>query len=425
MILNGWDTVSIIQADVANQKLKENTSHLIMDFDTTWEEGFSGTYKAKGTFGSWWISGGSGDDLHLRIPIKSGEVWDVKYPDKKTEVAGYELTFEVNLKFIPATVPQEGSKLTFDIRQVNKTGENPQQGDITLIATQAPSGSKYAEALGMAVARLLTQNKDKITFVFAEVGAGGSSLPVWLRPVKTKYSYHQPLGEAESFLAILSVTSDKDIAGLSSNIESAILPKKYPLSFAISGALFLKHIYLPVLPGAFKHATLDDFSYADGKITLSKHFDLDSTQVSGTSYTPVITSMTISIDSDKIKNDSSGRADLHLPNAYISFATTLQNKLEYSASTQRISFDKDPHPQKHSSAHIPWYDYLLGIGSISDALIAAVTDAVELHVGAGLATDNIAGSLRSATANVVSWGDGVSVKTGVLNDCFYMQGDLS
>ncbi|MEL6533784.1 MAG: TULIP family P47-like protein [Bacteroidota bacterium] len=425
MNLNGWDTVSVIDQGKVNRKLSDNASKLVMNFNTGWEDGFSGDYLGQGDFGAWKIVGGSGTDIHIEIPIIVGHAWPKGKEEKKTDLAGITLTYEVNLALIPSSVHGEGKKLQFEIHKVTPAGQQRSEGGISLIGQTDPHHTKFARQLGQALAGVLVDNNDKISFIFAQVGISGDGVPAWLEPVQSRYSYHVPQGGTKGYLAVLSMTTQGDLPSSGTNIDSGLIPSDHDVTFAMSGDLFLEHIIMPALPDAFSNASLDNFSYSSGKISLAKDFDLDGVQVAAITYYPKMTSMDITIDSGKIKNVAKGSVYLDMPNAYLNYGSTVENKLEYDASTQKISFDKDPNPSTHHSADVPWYDYLLGLGAIGAAIIAAVLAGVESGVGSSLSGSNMGGSLRSATAKVVSWGNDVTVKAGTLEDCFYMQGNIS
>jgi hypothetical protein len=394
-----------------------------MDFSTNWVDGFSGKYSASGQFGVWSIVGGSGTDIYIKIPMKTGTVTSAS-DQKQFDITGMSFSFEVNLSWIPSTVSDEGKKLQFDLKQYTPKGNTRQSGGIYLMSFEDPKNTGFGEELGKGIAQDLIDNKDKITFIFAQTGVLESGLPSWLVPVKSIYSYQTPSGKSEAYLSILSVTSNKDITNLNANIDPGLIPNGSSLSFSISGDLFLEHIILPALPGTFEHSTLKNFSFSNGSINLASEFYLTAVQSGAIFYNPQVTSMKISIDSNALKNETSGTVYLDLPNAYLSFSAITKNVLNFNPGNQTITFQKDPKPITTSDSHVPWYDYILTLGPIGASITAIVLAAVESGLGDSLANSNLAGNLSSATAKSIDWGGKITVKAGALNDCFIMQADL-
>ena len=141
-----------------------------------------------------------------------------------------------------------------------------------------------------------------------------------------------------------------------SNIDSGIASSQYPLSFAISGDLFLANVIRPALPGAFPESNLSDFAYANGAITLAKQFNLSAVKAGAIWYTPTVTSLTITINANALKNATSGSVYLDLPNAYMDFSATTNNVLTYTPAGEAFTFQKDPNPVTSTNDRVPWYD---------------------------------------------------------------------
>lgn len=426
MNTNGWDTISVLNISEVNKKLQDNLSQIIMNFNTNWTDGFAGSYVASGQFSPWVITGGSGTDIYIEIPIKSGTITPQGGSGTATDISGMSVTLEVNLAWIPSSVSNEGSTLQFDLSTYVPQGSAKTDGGVYVKSYKDPNNTGFGEELGQGIAKDLIANKANITFIFAQMGVTGSGTPAWIVPVKSVYSYQAPSGSSDAYMSILSVTSDKDISSLNANIDAGLIPSgSSTMSFTISGDLFLENIILPALPGAFEHASSSNFSYSNGAINLASSFDLKSIQEGAINYDPNVTSMQVTIDSNAIKNSTSGSVYLDMPNAHLDFSATTNNVMDYDASTQKITFQKDPNPSTSSSSHVPWYDYILTLGAIGAAITAIVLAAVESGLGNSLSSSDLAGSLSAASAKSIDWGGTLTINSGTLNDCFILQGNVN
>ncbi|MBB5421668.1 TULIP family P47-like protein [Paraburkholderia atlantica] len=427
MNTNGWDTISVLDIKQVNAQLQKRLAELVMKFDTSWTDAFAGQFEAKGNFGPWSITGGSGADIYLTLPIRSGTLSQKNVTGKIIDISGMTVEVEVNLEWIPSSVSAGVTNLQFDLGAITPQGGQRKPGDIFVKNVSDPKKTGFGLDVGNGIANALLSNQDKISFIFAQTGIVNAQTATWLLPKRSTYSYHTPQGGSESYLAILSVTTDRDISQLNSNIDSGIVSSQYPLAFVISGDLFLQNAILPVLPGTFPHSNAGNFSYANGKISLVRSFDLDSIREGAIDYTPTIESLTIEIDANALNSSASGSCGLHLPHAYLSFSAVTNNVLVYNTTNQTFSFQKDPNPVSNSHNHVPWYDYLIGLGALGAAIIAIVLAAVESGLGDSLSGSKLAGSLSAAPASTVKWVglDQVRIQNGELNDCLLFHSDVA
>jgi hypothetical protein len=70
----------------------------------------------------------------------------------------------------------------------------------------------------------------------------------WLTPVHSDYYYADAGDGSTGYLAILSVTSDRDISQLDRKIDPALIDDSSSMFFAVSPELFLKNVIQPVIP---------------------------------------------------------------------------------------------------------------------------------------------------------------------------------
>jgi hypothetical protein len=186
-------------------------------------------------------------------------------------------------------------------------------------------------------------------------------------------------------------------------------------------------VILPSLTKAFTGASASTFAYANEQITMAHPFNLSAVKSGAIWYTPTVTSMTVSINANALKNVTSGSVYLHMPNAYLDFSATTNNVLTYDAAHTTFAFQKDPHPTTSTKDRVPWYDYILTGGALGAIITAVVLAAVESSLANSLAGSALAGSLSEAPATSVTWqGLGqITIAAGSLNDCFLLQANVA
>ncbi|MEJ8853321.1 TULIP family P47-like protein [Variovorax robiniae] len=427
MNTNGWDTISVLNIEQVNAQLGNRLDALVMSFSTSWVDGFSGSYTASGSFGPWSITGGSGADIYLTLPITSGKLQAQGSSASPTDISGMSVTVIVNLEWVPATVTPQGKSLQFALSSVTAPNTTRQPGGIYVQSVSDPHNTGFGGEVGNGIAHALLDDKDKISFIFAQTGVVDLSTATWLAPKQSTYSFHQPAGGTDQYLAILSVIDDRDISGLSSNIDAGIASTQYPLSFVISGDLFLQYVILPSLPKAFPGANAGTFAYANDQITAVHPFNLHGVKSGAITYIPKVGSMVLKVDANALKNMTMGSVYLDLPKADLDFAATTKNVLSYDPAHAAFTFQKDPHPVTSTKDHVPWYDYLLTLGALGAAITAIVASAVESGVSGSLSGSALAGSLSKAPATSVTWQglNQVTVAAGSLNDCFLLQANVA
>ncbi|AXA90938.1 TULIP family P47-like protein [Massilia sp. YMA4] len=424
----GWDTISVVNIDQVNRQLTQRLSELLMTFDTSWDDAFAGKFAAQGNFGPWSITGGDASDIHLTLPITNGTIRPVTPAQgAAVDISGMSVTLEVNLAWVPSAVAPGAHDLCFALNAVTPAGAARQPGDIYFMGASDPHDTGKGRELGTGVANVLLDNKDKITFVFAQTGLIDPNTATWLLPKQSAYSYHTPTGSAQGYLAIFSVTTDRDISQLATNIDSAMTGSNSPLVLAISGDMFMQNAILPGLPATFPGTSPSNFQCAAGQITLAAGFDLPSVTVGAIGYTPTVDTLTIAINSNALRTAASGHCGLHLPNAQMTFSTTTNNVLAFDPVGQTFSFQPDPNPQSSSDSDVPWYDYLIGLGALGAAIIAIVLKAVENAVGETMSGTGLAGKLAAAPASTVRWAglERVRIQTAELNDCLMLYATIA
>jgi len=427
MNIGGWDTISVLDIAQVNAQLAARLSSLLMSFDTTVLDGFAGNFDAKGSFGPWSIAGGSGTDVYVKLPIAAGTLTPKGASAPTTNLSGMVIELEINLGWIPSQVTSGADNLSFDLQHVTPPGATRDKGGIFVRSVTDPSSTGFGGEVGSAVANALLANKDKITFIFAQTGVVDTQTATWLLPKQSIYSFHAPDGSAGGCLAILSTVTNRDISRLNANIDAGIIDPAYPLAFVISGDLFLEHIIMPALPGAFPNTGAGTFRFGGGQITLTRAFDMPSILEGAIDYTPNVQALSIGINANALKSSASGTCGLHLPNAYLDFSASSNNVLVFDAGSHAFTLLKDPNPATKSESHVPWYDYLIGLGPLGAAVMAVVLAAVESGLGDSLSSSHLAGDLSALPSSGVRWPglDQITVRKGALNDCFVLHANVA
>lgn len=426
MDIQGWDSVSIVDALVVNSQLKENLSKVVQTFDYDGTSVLAGAYTISGSFGAWQIVGGSDTLIWMKIPIETGTV-TLKSNDAKHDISGMTVTVEITLSFVSDAKLPNVHNLRFDFRQVSQTTSGP--GLVTPHSSTDPHKTGLGQLLEMAVAEVLVQNAGDISFIFASTGIVKPGTAKWLAPIASAYSYHKPVDSSSGYLAILSVTDDRSISGYSTQIDSDLIDRSVPLSFIISGDLFLHHVIMPSLPKVFKHASASKFTFSSSAIHNRGSFDLNGVEKGAITYTPNVGKLKIAVDANALKTQIEGRVGLHLPDARLDFYVSTANVLKYDKASKTFSFDKDDHPTTKTSKHIPWYDDVLIAlsGPLGLAIFETVEAIVPNEIGSSLNSGDGSGRLPDQPSISVRWTglEAVQVTSAGLSDAFYMRADLA
>lgn len=425
MDIKGWDTISIIDVASVNAQLRAGLDKLIDSFIYAGESALGGIYTISGEFGPWQLSGGSDQLLYLDIPIVQGTLHVLSAGGSSTDIGGMTVTVEVTLNLLPSPTRGHITELRFDFKAAGTNDSPTVPGLVRPIKCSDPKHTGLAGYVMDAVAAVLVHNAGEVSYVFAEIGLVDPNAPSWLTPVRSRYGYQQPAGGQSGYLAVFSVTTERDLSGLSTQIDSDLVSLSYPLAFLISGPLFLEHMILPLLPAAFSGTDTSYFAFANNTISLTKPFNLKGVAPASITYTPVAHAMAIAIDDNKLTNSLSGTVGLHMPHASMSFSVSTKNVLQYDVANNSFSFLPDPSPVTKSEKHIPWYDYaLIGLaGGIAVGIFAIVINVVADEVRDAINSGGAGGRLNDAPAKVVAWRgmQAITVRSAGLSAAFWLR----
>ncbi len=420
MDLQGWDTAYATTLDLINKSLAKPEG-VLTSFELD-EEGMS----LAGKFGAWSIvPGGSGTLLHLKIDIASGTISGGGAPNAKLD--GLSVIFEIDLLLLPPDASKQ-QKLVFNFQKVGKASDKPSPGLIVPIKVNDPNKvlSFMQEAvLGAGIAQNLVTKAADISFAFAQVNlVPPDAASSWLTPVKCAYTYYETTAGA-GYLVILSSTTNRDISGLSRNVDPALVSGTGNAFFGVSEAMFQQHVILPVLPKVYTKTDASYFAFnaANKHINATKPIPLNGVKSGAIWYYPIIQSLDVKVSGSTVVSTVTGNCDMHMGMS-MTFSVTSTSQSSFNATKATLSLAKDPKPQTSHASHIPWYDYL--IGAIPDIIMAIVVPII---------ADGIADGLNSQVSDMdfaklgplsVKW-PGMKtfdISGGGLNSAFQMSGTV-
>lgn len=421
MNMNGWDTVFVASIDAINASLARATAKLIQKFRFA-QQGFS----VSGSFGTWSIvEGGSGELLMLQIQISSGSM-QMAADAPSINLSGLSAQLLVSLQLLPSKTTAGGQSLLFDFKAVGPAN----QGGTGVVSPHDIVGGTnltlvQKAALGNAIASALVQHASDISFVFASLNPTQAGGVPWMQPTYSRYAYLAPAGTLAS-LAILSVTSNRDVTVLPLLVDPTILQGKGNAGLAISPALFLQNVLAPTLLASFKASGTLMVNVA-GVLVNSGQLALPELSRSGEDYHPHIDSLTAAVSDNQVQVALNGSCDMHM-GVSMTFNASSNLGVAIDAQGKALSFSNIGTPTFHNDVDIPWYDHLFDIISPAAEIILQVTvAAISSQLGGGISDITSAENFVQNASTMVTWagGGGFQAQSGSLAGAFCMRGSLS
>lgn len=379
----GWDTVFIVNTDRINTMLAEKGDQTTLLFDTTLPN--LPIWQTNGKFASWQITdGGSNEIIHLKLTISSGVLTD---GTTSYNLQGLTLVIATYLHWLEYAENQQS--LQFDYNKLGNLGNPPNRGELSVIALRDPNEilpPEYNALLAYSLGEYLVVNADKVRFVFATINLIPPTTNSWLTPKKSAYGYFRKEGSDRTFLAILSVTADKDIHNLQRTVDPNALPTATNASFIIADSLYLLNVIGVSLARIF-NVDVNAFRYdSDGHVLRNTQRLWTKPVKSGAIwYDPWIDNLEIRSGEGALQGRYQGGVDLK---AGISMTYTIdaRNDAQYHTDTGALGFNRDPSPHESHDADIPWYWFFLG--PIVIAIVEIVVKIISDDIAAQISDDN-------------------------------------
>jgi Clostridium P-47 protein len=423
----GWDTVYVVTTDEINTSLASNKDKLIMSFDT--EVTSELPLKATGNFTNWEIvAGGSGAILYLKMAIADG---NVTFTDTKqtVDLSGTSLVVAVQLALLPKTDTPNLEELRFKLTQVGEIGTPPAPGTITPVTLQGANGKldvAQSALLMISLASYIIAKAETLNYVFATVNLVPPATDSWLTPVRSAYMYLNRIG-ASGAMAILSVTTNREISFLPLQVDAALLSPAYDASFGISKELFLRNVIQPALPAVFGHgASAESFVFdkATASIKNTVTLDMNGIKKAAITYYPQILSLNMTTTGSGLASNYAGNCDMRA-GISLKFWVDPRNDSIYDSSTKTIDFIPDSNPSSRTDVDIPWYWWFLGplVRGITELIVQAIASSIAssltLDIGKFM-------TIAKNPPTSVQWNgtESIDVRAASLNVGFYMQGML-
>jgi hypothetical protein len=397
VLLNGWDTVFVADADALNASLERSTSQLQQPFSFS-EQGFS----TSGTFGTWSIvPGGSGPLLMLQIDIASGTM-RMSADGPSIDLSGMGVQLLVNLQLLPSPDAPSSQSLVFDFEQVGTAGGPGVVTPHDVVNSWSLSTLEKA-ALGNAVANTLVQHADEVSFVFATINPTQSSAISWIDPVASKYAYVAPAGLPPA-LTILSVVTQRDISGLPLLVDPSILQGVGNAGLAIEPGLFLEKVMGPaLLQNLGTSGTL--VLNLSGVLVNTGRLSLPRIDRASESYYPTIKSLTASITDNQVNVAMDGGCDMHM-GVSMTFSAKSSLGVALASDGMSLQFSTVGQPTFHKDVDIPWYDHLFDVvGGLAEAILQICVAAISSELAGGISDVTSSQALVQTAPAIIDWAD--------------------
>ncbi len=405
----GFDYAFAISWARVNEALARNQAGKQIDL------GFRGTDPDSGTAITiqltpkpWFITGGGGNSLlNLQIDIASGYL-ELEGPvvNGSWDLTGLSLIVQVSLTWVGDPTPATGvaatggnTRLAF---QPSQASDKTAPGYVSLVSVLDPQhtlSGLASQLLGDYAVQALISNRDKLSYILADVMPTGASPTSWLKPAKWTYFNIATAGGPNALCFLCQITN-KDFPAGGPSFDSTALDGSHDAVILISQEVFFDQVVLPGVKSSFPSGTFQS-TCTDEICTITNAGDFTVGKVDASSY-----SLKVDSSGTGLAITSSGGGPLKfffgigsLPDASYSWSTSSNNPLAFSNGV--ISFTPDPQPDIQHDQTMHWYDWVLivftGITNIA-GLASAIYDAVKNYGddSENMGVGNINGDLSGA-----------------------------
>ncbi len=422
MNLYGWDTASVVQVAQLNKALASAKNPCLHVFSS--QLGSEAT--ASGEIGTWALVGGSGDLLHLELPLTTGSITTGSGATKMTTTfKDISVILEITLTLLPSNVQKEQQDLLFNFKKVGKSRSPGEDGVIVPLQMNDPNHQLKDEQtalLPVLVAQYLVDHASTISFVFASLNLAKPANNSWLTPIKFGYSYYQEQS-GTGYIVIYGVVTDRDVSKLNRQVDPLLIKGSAIAFYAISDAMLLKHVILPLLPNSYTYRDTHGaftFDPASNSIKNTKGIYVQSIKNGLLWYYPIINSLQVTVTGNALRTSATGTCNMYM-GITLNFSVTTNCQAVFDDKQATLSFAKDPNPQKSHSTSWAWYAYLWGGADLIELIIvAAISDELSTSLNASISKTGLAQAMPQS----VKWAglENFTIQGGELNGAFRIWG---
>lgn len=265
-----WDTAyGITFEKVNNSIVRANSSPANFTGSYVDVLGGGATYVIAASFGAWQLSGGSGDLVHMTLPLTNGTIT----PGGSAFSGSAEI--EVKLNWLPQ--PGASSDKGTHHLKINLTTNDPVNSPIVSIVNMAVHPATLAPVVQSALQTWLLAHLQQFNHVFSAVDLGAEADKAgfqWLKPTKLGYAVNtEGATDPKNYVfGVLAMTESRPGVRLDHQISPNIIPTGADAGFLISQERFLSKLLLPGMAVLFKGATAADFTLGpDGTLVQNKN----------------------------------------------------------------------------------------------------------------------------------------------------------
>jgi hypothetical protein len=338
-------------------------------------------------------TGGSGEYVHLELPVSQGTLSGV---GSSAALDGLTLRLLVPLKLV-STGPQQ-SDLRPDLHTL---------ADGTPIEDIVASGGAFTidvpgvidptnrlsadqqRAFAKLLAAGLAGRAQELDYAFARLG-GAAGIAGFPAPVNAAFSYADVDDPPASYLVILATIDGRDTSGLDAQFEPELLDGHPAAVVAISGDVVLRQLLMPGLPAAIGHGTgAGSFRWDAGTeaVVSTGTIHLDSCKSGLITYYPQVDSLSIRIYGNQVQTVANGSCDLYL-GLGLKFQLTVTHQLAWNGTAGAARFQQVGNPSiSHqvtggggSLLPIAWLLSLI-VDAIVTAIVTGISNAIAGNLG--------------------------------------------
>ena len=415
MNLYGWDILFATNLDTINAKFKANSQLLASTFHFTSKDPFSGaTVTVSGQFGKWSVAA-KGSNLLVRVILPVTGLSISGLENNTMTNGSCNVTVELNLNFISDKSNADNQSLVFDYSDDGSSTGNKNISLISIDQMDPVMNDNQKSLVGQSIIACLQANPETLNYNFATVILKNEN-DDWLSPDYVAFDM-PTLSNGKSYFCIFGNAGPNK--GQAGQVDPQLFNATDNIYLGISGTLFLERV---IMPGMYKSLQGAKIVFQDPKIVVTG-FHLASCTIGLVTYYPVIQTMTLHIDGDKIISDINGTCDLYA-GISMTFTRSSRDSINLDLSKRTVSILSDPKPVFTHNEDMGILQYLapLVIGEIGTAIAGIIAEVIG-SVIAGSVKDETSTHFLFSTQSL-TWTniDFSEIRYGGIADNFYLTG---